>query len=194
MKDKKNNMYDYVVTLKDNHQKVFRVISFLLLLIAMLNLTFFFLLSYVADGWTNARVLLMISLVIIFTITVISLFKKGTLPMRYAFFLVGINFYLYAPLSYLKYILSILYILIGFFEKQFLKEKELLFNKEGLLISSFYNTTYTWLELATVVIRDNIITVNFKNNRYLQQDISGEVSVEEERDFNIYCQQHLTTD
>ena len=47
---------------------------------------------------------------------------------------------------------------------------------------------YKWSDLSNVVLKDNIITLDFKNNKFLQEEINTSV---DENLFNAFAKEHL---
>lgn len=61
---------------------------------------------------------------------------------------------------------------------------------EGITYGNRFARTFSWKELSNVVLKDGLLTLDFKSNRLFQQYISEESRVTEQ-DFNGYCQQQL---
>lgn len=74
-----------------------------------------------------------------------------------------------------------------------LKNKfEIVFSNFEIQIPLFAKKTYAWHELENVVLRDGLLTIDFKSNRLLQHEIIAEESgMIVEEDFNEYCQKQL---
>ena len=70
-------------------------------------------------------------------------------------------------------ILLILFTVIGYFAN---KEKIIIFSDEGILYPSFPEKKYMWNEVAQVVWKDDILTIDLKNNTLMQFKIGKEFS------------------
>lgn len=55
------------------------------------------------------------------------------------------------------------------------------------MINSFPKKRYTWNELNNVVLKDGLLTIDFKNNKMLQRLVDSEVDVKVEEEFTAYA-------
>ena len=61
------------------------------------------------------------------------------------------------------------------------------FNDEGLQIKkTFYSKLYQWQELSNVILKDNLLTLDFKNNKVLQLEVEEKENFDEKM-FNEFC-------
>jgi hypothetical protein len=61
------------------------------------------------------------------------------------------------------------------------------FNNEGVKIKkTFYGKLYSWQELSNVILKDNLLTLDFKNNKVLQLELDKTASPNEKQ-FNDFC-------
>jgi hypothetical protein len=67
---------------------------------------------------------------------------------------------------------------------------EVAVKKDGISYPSFPKREILWNELQNIIMKDGLLTIDFKNNKILQNEIDGEVDVNE-RDFNEFCRQQL---
>ena len=49
----------------------------------------------------------------------------------------------------------------------------------------------SWEELGTVVLKDGLLTLNFKSDRFIQQAVDISVTPVDEWEFNEFCRQQL---
>ena len=84
-------------------------------------------------------------------------------------------------------IMLILSTLIGYFAN---KEKVLIFSDEGILYPSFPEKNYLWNEVAQVVWKDDILSIDLKNNKLMQFKIGKEFS--EKFDINNFRKFYIT--
>lgn len=91
--------------------------------------------------------------------------------------------------SWLMVSIILILLLIQFSLK---KKFEIIFSDVNIHIPFFTKKNYTWLELQNVVLKDGLLTIDFKSNRLLQNEIlSEESTVSTEEDFNEYCRKQL---
>jgi hypothetical protein len=76
-------------------------------------------------------------------------------------------------------------------EKQVKFAEEIGFDNDGLTFNSFPSKFYKWSDLANVVLKDGLITVDFKNNKILQKELDSDVSGNLEKEFNEFCSRKL---
>ncbi|NCI50404.1 hypothetical protein GWC95_10760 [Sediminibacterium roseum] len=81
----------------------------------------------------------------------------------------------------------VLYGIVTIAEKQVKFPQEIAFNEEGIVINTFPKKEYAWSALSNVVLKDNILTIDFKNNKLIQKEIESDASPDEEKEFNAFC-------
>jgi hypothetical protein len=65
------------------------------------------------------------------------------------------------------------------------------FTANALLFPSFPQRRISWEELSNVVLKDGILTIDFRNNKLSQQEIDEELSPVNEKEFNEFCKSNL---
>ncbi|MEO5564051.1 MAG: hypothetical protein ABIR18_11465 [Chitinophagaceae bacterium] len=67
---------------------------------------------------------------------------------------------------------------------------EVLVQPDKITYPSFPKKMIQWNELQNIILKDGILTIDFKNNKLLQNelDVNGHVN---EKDFNEFCRQQL---
>jgi uncharacterized membrane protein YobD (UPF0266 family) len=92
---------------------------------------------------------------------------------------------------YLLGILSFIFTLFGFLSSRKLKVK---LTEAGVIYPSFPSKWYPWEEVDQVLIKDNILTVDLKNNKLIQISISEKENEKlDVKEFNDYCSSMLKT-
>jgi hypothetical protein len=56
--------------------------------------------------------------------------------------------------------------------------------------TGLFKRTYSWDLIEQVILKDGLLTIDFKTNRLLQQHV-GKNGVDNEKEFNTYCQRQL---
>ncbi|MBX2931812.1 MAG: hypothetical protein KF781_07705 [Chitinophagaceae bacterium] len=69
------------------------------------------------------------------------------------------------------------------------KDTTLIFNQSAIMLKAVLNKKYQWNELQNVVLKDGLLTIDFRNNKLLQLEIDNLIN---EKEFNEFCQQQLT--
>ena len=65
------------------------------------------------------------------------------------------------------------------------------FNTGGIGYPSFPKKNIPWNSLSNVVLKDGLLTIDFKNNHLLQAEIITTANQIDETTFNHYCEQQL---
>jgi len=63
--------------------------------------------------------------------------------------------------------------------------------KEAVLYPSFPKKTIQWSELNNLVLKDGLLTIDFKNNKILQSEIINSPVELNEKEFNDFCKEQL---
>jgi hypothetical protein len=65
------------------------------------------------------------------------------------------------------------------------------FTGEKVIYPSFPSKTFWWQELNNVILKDGLLTIDFKNNKIIQQMIDESKPSVDEKEFNEFCRQQL---
>ena len=182
----KNKVYDYVVVLKNPKRYLITntgwLLSILSIIILIVNL------FITPKSW-----LLYLCLVLVFFFLISNLIdrkKKKEIRFRPLLITAGIGLLLLTPFEYSNAIL----LLAGLTEGFFLHKTEIGFTAQELVIAKLWKERIPWKELNNVIIKDDMLTIDFKNNRLIQLPTDDEEDDEYEVDddeFNTFCQEQL---
>jgi len=184
--------YQYVVILKRDSEKTTDVLSFLLCLLSAI----FFLYSAIsaaadAGGMVYLHGIIAMILLIGLIINLISK-RAGRTRIRYRYLL------LTAALGWFAGVLpwvAALFIALAFLEYQTKRPLEIGFDSDRVVINTLIRRRYDWSAFSNIVLRDGLLTIDFKNNRLLQKEILDDDDDEDdadEKEFNDYCQARLS--
>jgi hypothetical protein len=76
-------------------------------------------------------------------------------------------------------------------EKQVKFPEEIAFDNDEVVINSFPKKRYSWDAFENIVLKDGLLTLDYKNNTLFQKQIESAVSKEDEAAFNVFCQERL---
>lgn len=179
--------FDYVVTLKKNTVKPVNFVCHILMLLSIA--AFCYALTKEWQHGYKEDYRLMVITVFSFVWWLLVLFGKKKRPyFRIGFFLIAIGWF-FEPLH--KIYIGIFYILAALLEKQVKFPAEIGIDKEGILINSLPKKQFPWDEVRNIVIKDNLLTIDFKSNKLLQKEIQDDVPFTMEQEFNEFCKQYL---
>jgi len=106
---------------------------------------------------------------------------------RFGLLLAAWGWYLYPHGT----ILAITYLVAAVVEKPLKVQPEYAFDEESIVYNSFPEKKYDWSEVTNVVLKDAILTIDFKNNKLIQKEVNDHVSAQDEKDFNGFCMRRL---
>jgi hypothetical protein len=62
---------------------------------------------------------------------------------------------------------------------------------ENIVYPSFPKRIIQWSELSNIILKDGLLTIDFKNNKIIQQLIETNIDIVNEKDFNEFCKQQM---
>lgn len=175
------------LTLKNTKLKSYHLISWILVflnLLAQLFITF-------ADAYRHDRFII----IILLSLALLFLFagkghhynfrdKKEYIGTMYALTCIAwVKWELYIPL-----VLTILFYLLYFYS---IRKFDVIVSKENIIYPSFPRKTIEWKELQNMVLKDGLLTIDFRNNKLLQQETEGDDTINE-KEFNEFCREQLS--
>ena len=182
-----NIVYDYVVVLRNDHIQFIEKTGWLL--------TFLIIMLLVFSIYTTANsTLLYVSLIITLSLFIsnwIEKRKKKNIVFKPILITGGLGL---SIASSLPVIIGILIIISGLIEKIILQKREFGFSKNIIQENGIFGKKINWGELNRVILKDDILTIDYKNNKLIQvhtdneDDDDYEVEADE---FNAYCQNRL---
>ncbi len=88
------------------------------------------------------------------------------------------------------YIIALGCILMGFLYKLSLQKLNFFFTKGKIIKLNFPKKEFDWYELNNVILKDHILTLDFKNNKLFQGEIEDSQQINETA-FNLFAQLQL---
>lgn len=156
------------------------------LIVLLINLAVFTLmLFYDAYRYEAASAIFLTGIYILMRLYFIKKYQQGNyLDQVLIFVLAGCwfglqNYYMVAAL-----------IIVGVFYHLALQKIQLLFTPEKIIKLNFPKRDYLWNVFSNVIIKDKILTLDFKNNHLLQVEIEEPKNINE-NEFNLFAQAQL---
>ena len=176
-------MQQFEIIIKNDKVKLYRTIAkiFLLLNFAV----FIFLLFYETYRYPSIAFLIAF---ILYLLLRQYLFRKGhvnNILDEFVFFIPAAGW-----LGMHNYMIGIGCILMGLLYKLSLQEIKFVFGHENIVKMNFPQKRIDWDLLNNVILKDNILTLDFKNNRLLQAEV--EKNGINEIDFNSFAKLRMT--
>ncbi len=182
--------YDYVISLKRPSYKAVNIVSQLLLLIFLIAFFYYILLS----GFAGRQYWLGIIPLLIGGLWLYGYIRKANpefvIYYRLELMIAAMGWF-FIPVFAWTFLLGFAYALMAVAERYIKFPDEIGFNKEKVVRNTFPSKTYEWYEIDNVLIRDNLFTLDLRNNKIIQKTLEEPITPELEYEFNQYCQNQL---
>lgn len=183
-------LQDYIIELKPPSYLLADLVSRLMLIIAILVFGYGIYLDHNINMFTGG-LFLMILAIVFFWMRATGKKRNGETPYyRAALLMATIGWVILYKAGGPIYI-PILYFVAVLAERQVKFPQEIAFNEDGIIVNSFPRKEFGWKDLNNVVLKDNILTIDFKNNKLIQKQIESDASKQEELEFNEFCKNRL---
>jgi hypothetical protein len=184
-------LQDYIIELKKPSYLVVDLISRLMLMISIAVFGYAIFLVRSVNWYTIVMGLLVIGM-IAWWVRCTSIHKKGGIPYYRLGLLLATIGWVIAYRAGGPLWIPVLYFIATIAEKQVKFPQEIAFNEGGIVINTLPKKEYPWSVLSNVVLKDNILTIDFKNNKLIQKEIESDASQNDEREFNEFCRNRLS--
>ncbi len=176
--------YDYVVTLKRENARKTDGVSLLLLIFSILAFTF----TQIRQGING---FMTVAAIILFTglgTNLFALYRGKEMRFRNWLFAAGL-FWLAMPYFQWMFIPFVLFALL---EAQAKYPLEIGFYTEGVVLNSLFKKKYPWNSFQSVILKDGLLTLDFRNNKLFQKEVLDDEEPDADEDeFNDYCRSKL---
>ncbi len=82
----------------------------------------------------------------------------------------------------------VILLVYGYLAKFFRKQPIIQIAVSGVTIKKLFSTTlYKWSEISNVVLKDNLLTLDFKNNKLIQVAVDEKHTTTNEQEFDEFC-------
>ncbi len=184
--------YNYIITVKQPDYKNANAISLLMLLLALVVFVYTAWMYWASRVYHNAAILYVVlgSFIILWCMYCLLIAKriKQVPYYRFALAAAAIGWFV-EPLS--NTWMAILYAIAALAERQVKFPAEIGADDRGIVFNSLPSKSFTWQEIDSMLLKDDIITINFKNNKIYQKETEAEVSESLEKEFNAFCSSKL---
>ena len=176
-------MKQFELILKNEKEVSYKRISILLLVLNLVGILFIIYLK-VFKNW-GALIIAAIAVFAAFS----SLYfrnKNEKAILTGAFFLLSFAWIVagYWVVGLLNFLFMILH--IAALQKPIVSVSE-----SQVIYPSFPRKKIDWQELSNLILKDGLLTIDFKNNRIIQQHIADISTTIDEKEFNDFCSQQL---
>lgn len=187
--NKNEKVYEYIVVLEHKNKKWIDAISIFMLVIALVT---FLYASYSFFTQKDSTSLFMFSTIVsgvILNLIIASRRVKTGLVAyyRFALLLAAIGWY---KLNFL--LIAVSYLLAAVIEKPLKQNPEVAVSDDEIVVNVSPAKRYTWHDVEHIILKDGLLTIGFKNNRFLQHKLDEDVDHKTETEFNTYCNFQLS--
>lgn len=177
-------MQQFDIILKNEKIKSYRSIA---LIILMLNLAIFiFMLFYDEYRYEAASSILLVGIYIFMRLYFVKKYNQGNyLDQVILLVLAGCWFGLQ------NYFMVVALVVLGVLYHLALQKLQFIFTSEKVVKLNFPGKEFKWNVFNNVVLKDNILTLDFKNNKLIQAEIEKSQNINE-RQFNSFAQSKLS--
>lgn len=177
-------MQQFDIILQNDKIKSYRSIALILLL---LNLAIFvFLLFFDEYRYESASAILLVGIYIFMRLHFIRKYNQGNyLDQVIMFVLAG------CWLGLQNYFMVTALVILGILYHFALQKLQFVFTKEKIVKMNFPVREFEWNTLNNVILKDNILTLDFKDNKLIQAEIERAQNINEQQ-FNSFAQSQLS--
>lgn len=181
--------FDYIIVLKKRNYTTVDGVSQIMLLIAVIAFignTFIGDVSKGSNSWITSLAFAL--LIIGWGAFCIWQKKKGTPPFyRFGLLLGAMGWYSMEDGLWI----ALIYLLAAMLEKQVKFPEEIAFDESEIVFNSFPKKRYEWSNLKNVVLKDGLLTLDFKSDKLIQKELESETSRTVEEEFNAFAKAQL---
>ena len=182
----KNKVFDYVVVLKNQNKAVIEKTCWLLGILSFLPI------SFLLYQDPSSIVNYIFPFIVMSMLVSLYLDKNRNKKLNFFSLLLCIGIGLISLTG--NFLLGFLYILAGVSEKFLSGNIEIGFSGDEIVKRGLVSKTYHWSDFNNIVIKDDLLTMDFKNNTLFQAYTDDEEDEEydvEDDEFNEYCRKRL---
>ncbi|MBS1668351.1 MAG: hypothetical protein JST58_13325 [Bacteroidetes bacterium] len=177
--------YDYVVILKKSSEKQVDRISILLCLLSILAFTYA---QWLSGKFTYPATLFSLAIAVGVFYNIFLVEKEKQPRYRYLLVIAGLYWFM---MPYLQWVAFVLFFL-AFLEYQAKHPLEVGFTKNMVVINSLIKKKYPWSAFNNIILKDGLLTLDFKNNTLFQKEaLDDDEPDAEEDEFNDFCRVQL---
>ena len=178
-------MKHFEIGLKNEKIKSYNQLSWLIILIHIV--VFFYLAFFSTERIIRGSAIA--SLVILAICFILKLYFNKT---KWAF---GLHpFFLFLMVGWItmeKYLLAAIPLIFDLLFSITVRKFSIEISADKIIYPSFPKKNISWTVVSNIVMKDGLLTINFKNDKFIQQFVDETKTVVNEQEFNDFCNQQL---
>jgi hypothetical protein len=178
-------VYQYVVVLKNQHNRYIDVLGIILSLFSVVCFTNELIIE---PGINVAYLLGSIAIILVLAWNIWQSLKKNKVYYSRSLLIAAL---VWMKMPYFNWLLFV-FIILAFLEYQAKYALEIGFSDNEIIINTLFKKKYKWKQFSNIVLKDDILTLDFSNNRIIQREVEDDEENEaDEEEFNAYCRKKL---
>lgn len=185
-KHNNNEIQQYVVVLKNKSKKVLEQTGWLFSLFSLL------LFSYSIYLEPDHKFLYVFFVLIVSMLLINVINKKQQRSVRFFPLLIAAGIGILSSTDMPA--IGILFLIAALLERRTSAKKEIGFSDHGIQFNYNKRRKIEWTDLNNVILRDDLLTIDLKNNSIIQVEVDDEEDADYEvgeDEFNVYCRTQL---
>lgn len=171
--------FDYVVTIKAGNFSAIDTVSRLMLI---LSLTVFVYSAVAKSDVAYAVIAFLLCAWFMYA----SFFNKRKYIIYYRLgFVIAAAGWFYGRDNYSW--MGVVFMVAALLEKQVKFPQEIGVDEKGITFNTIPKKKHAWQQIENIVLKDGLITIDYKNNKLFQKETEREVSTELEKELNDFC-------
>jgi hypothetical protein len=178
-------VYKYVVVLKNQQNRYIDVLGIILSLFSV----FCFINEIIIEpGITVACLLGSIAIILVLAWNIWQSLKKKKVYYSRSLLIAAL---VWMKMPYFNWLVFV-FIILAFLEYQAKYALEIGFSDNEIIINTLFKKKYKWKQFSNIVLKDDLLTLDFTNNRLFQRQVEDDEDYEADEDeFNEYCSKQL---
>lgn len=175
----------YNFTLKDNNQKAYNQFTWFLFFLHIVAAAVFVLNTGDDKVKLNIYILLGFYCILVITWFILRKHSKAMETFSLIMALLYANFWFQNAGIIAVIIFALVYVTVTLVKG---KSTSVLFTEDGIHLTRLFKTViFPWTEMDNVILKDNLLTIDFKTNKIIQVEILENSRMIDETAFNLFC-------
>lgn len=179
-------VYDFVIVLKNKNKKAVRLTGILLSLLSL----FLFLYRSFQDSGSMMNLVAFFILLVLFLWSMLQLRKNEKTVFSPLLGIAGFGLIVLQPFNWL----GLVYLAMAGLERYAMLPQEIGFSSEHIRFNGWPEKKYAWSDFTNIILKDEILTMDFRNNKLFQKETDDTPDPEydgSENEFNRFCLKNL---
>lgn len=181
----KSLLYNYIIVIRNDNKRIISLLGFLLSFISLVLFTR----EMVASRTWNIAYLLGIVFIAGLIIYNLVVGRRSGKEIYYskALLIAGL---VWMKMPYGQWLIFV-FIILAFLEYQARMPLEIGFSPDEIVFNTLFRKRFQWSDLNNVVLKDGLLTIDFKSDKIFQRVIDDGESEASEDEFNEWARQKL---